>query len=635
MLNSRKELYEVAKKSCIGLMERAAKRYESGEIYVNVDHIGYECTRLEELFRPLWGSMAFFGDEDFVISIGGKKIHITDFVTKVISEGTDTESEKRFDKNVTEQNSVGFANQCITEIAAYMIAVSFAKERLWSPLSQSQKDKIAGWIHKYAMIALKKSWPNNHYWYPVFTIEILKNLGYYDPDSEQYLAYAYEELEKLYVGNGWYCDGKDFGRFDYYEAWAHHTYTLLWILIADKNSDNYSERCQKYKARTGEFLKFYSHYFDSDGGMCAYGRSLSYRFAAVSVFGLAALTGCNMDMGLAKSIILKNIGYFYEKNIPSYDGNFGCGYLYESMRFAENYASEGATTCFTEGYMCLLADENHPLWQAEEKPLRIETSDYLEECPVENLGFLLQGENSWGGVTLFNNAIHYFQGKNVGFNDMCGYYSKFCYNSRAGFAISSRDKAGFDNMISLCTDDMTMASLRGKIYTVSSAKDLLVSYHIPFSNDPETRVTTYILPLSQGYHVRVQKVELSRPYIVREGGFSIGTLDDDYTFSSGRLYYKGAVSEISVVSNCETCYELQKIHPGMHNLCPLAYYPNWRTKGELKRGEYIFATSVFFSDAKEPAERPEIKIEGSIVTVAFRGNVKKIDVSEYVKDKDN
>ena len=182
-------------------------------------------------------------------------------------------------------------------------------------------------------------------------------------------------------------------------------------------------------------------------------------------------------------------------------------------------------------------------------------------------------------------------------------------------------------MISLCTDDMTMASLRGKINTVSSSKDLLVSYHIPFSNDPQTRITTYLLPLYNGYHVRVQKVELSRPYIVREGGFSIGTLDDGYTFSAGRLSYKGAVSEISVVSNCETRYELQKIHPGMHNLCPLAYYPNWRTKSELNSGEYIFVTSVFFSDTKEPTERPEVKIEGSVVTVTFDGKVKKIEVN--------
>ena len=626
MLNSRQQLYSLAKENYISLLTRAAKRYENGEIYLTVDHIGYECTRLEELFRPLWGIAPFLRDSDFKIEVSGKKVHVSDYITKIISDGTDESSERRFDKNVAEVNVTGFANQCITEIAAYLVAVHFAKDILWTPLPKEKRDKIASWIHKYAMIALKHSWPNNHYWYPVFSIEILKSLGYYDEGAEEYLKKGYDELESLYVGSGWYCDGKDFGRFDYYEAWAHHTYTLLWILIADKNAPGYTEKCEKYRARTSEFLKLYSHYFDADGGMCAYGRSLSYRFAAVSVFGLAALTDCEIDLGLAKSIILKNISYFFEKSLPYPDGIFGCGYLYESVRFAENYASDGATTCYTEGFMCLLADESHPLWKAEAAPLHIERGDYLAECPVKSLDFLVQGEKDYGGVTLFNNALHYFQTKNSAFNDMASYYGKFCYNSRAGFAISTRDKPSFDNMISLCTDDLAMCSLRGKINTVSSSSELLVSYHIPFSNDCETRITTYTLPLSKGYHVRIQKVKLSRPYIVREGGFCIGTTTDAICYGDGTLRYGNAVSSISVLSDCETVCELQTIHPGMHNLRPLAYYPTWRTKGVLDAGEYLFVSTVFFSDGLIPENAPAVKIDGNTVSVSFEAYTKTVDV---------
>ena len=626
MLRTRKELYELAKEYYVKLLTRAAKRYENDEIYVTVDHIGYECTRLEELFRPMWGIAPFLSDRDFLITVGEKKMHVSDYITKIISEGTDPESERRFDKNVTEQTEVNFANQCITEIAAYLVAVCFAKDTLWTPLPEDKKDAIAKWIHKYALIALKDSWPNNHYWYPVFGIEILKSLGYYDEGSEEYLKKAYCELENLYVGNGWYCDGLEFGRFDYYEAWAHHAYTLLWMLIADKSSESYKERCERYKARTSEFLKLYSHYFDSDGGMCAYGRSLSYRFAAVSVFGLAALTGCDFDLGVSKSIILRNIEYFFSKSIPSESGVFGCGYLYDSTRFAENYASDGANTCYTEGFMCLLAGEDHPLWKSEARPLHIENGDYLIVCPAEVLDFLLRGENDYGGVTLFNNAIHYFQTVNYAFNDMCSYYSKFCYNSRAGFALSTRDKPSFDNMISLSTPDRSMASLRGKIYTVSSDKELLISYHIPFSNDPETKITTYLLPLSKGYHVRIHHVELARPYIVSEGGFCIGTEDDAYNYDeNGTFSYKGTVSKINVTSNVNTRFVLQKIHPGMHNLRPLAYYPTWKTD-ELPQGEYIFATTVFFSDGKEPSNTPLVHIDGKTVTVTFGDYEKTVEL---------
>lgn len=215
---------------------------------------------------------------------------------------------------------------------------------------------------------------------------------------------------------------------------------------------------------------------------------------------------------------------------------------------------------------------------------------------------------------------------NSAFNDMCGYYSKFCYNSRAGFAISTRDKAGFDNMISLATEDMLMTSLRGRVNTVYSSKELLVSYHIPFTNDPETKITTYTVPLTEGYHVRVHKVELSRPYIVREGGFTIGMTDDSYNYDGGVLTYGDTVSRVRVFSDTKTSYRLERIHPGMHNLRPHAYYPTWTTGDSLAAGTYIFATSVFFSTEKSPANHPEIEIEGTRVKIKYGNYEKELEI---------
>ena len=55
---------------------------------------------------------------------------------------------------------------------------------------------------------------------------------------------GYEVLESFYVGNGWYCDG-GFGKFDYYEAWAHHTYPLLWILLTDLSDAQNQKRAEE------------------------------------------------------------------------------------------------------------------------------------------------------------------------------------------------------------------------------------------------------------------------------------------------------------------------------------------------------------------------------------------------------
>jgi hypothetical protein len=344
----------------------------------------------------------------------------------------------------------------------------------------------------------------------------------------------------------------------------------------------------------------------------------------VSAFGLAAVAGCDIDMGLAKSIILKNIGYYFTKSIPTEDGCFPCGYLYASDRFGENYASDGATTCYTEGFMCMLADEEHPLWTSEAKPLIIENGDYTVECEAEGLDILIKAEKDFGGVTLFNNAIHYFQKTNSAFNDMAGYYGKFCYNSRAGFSISSRDKAGLDNMISLSTEDASMESLRTKIYNVSSSRDMQVSYHYPFANDRNSVIKTWVIPLAEGYHVRIHKVNIGQKYRVSEGGFCIGVTDDNIQFEGGDITYGNTVSSIEVLADVPVILGARTIHPGMHNLSPLAYYPMWSTQDLLDAGEYLFVSTVFFSTDVKPQNKPEIKVENGTVKIEFHGVVKEV-----------
>lgn len=52
------------------------------------------------------------------------------------------------------------------------------------------------------------------------------------------------------------------------------------------------------------------------------------------------------------------------------------------------------------------------------------------------------------------------------------------------------------------------------------------SRHIPFANDPSTEISTWLLPLPHGAHVRAHLVKLSQPYRVREGGFTVPMPDD-------------------------------------------------------------------------------------------------------------
>lgn len=615
MINSRKSLYETAEKMYVSLMTRTAHRYYSDEQYVISDTVGFSCTRIEEIFRPLWGIAPFLKNGDLHLAVDGKDITASEFITEVMRDGTDPDSPHRFDLNITDYNKIGFANQAITEIAAYMVTVYFAPERLWTPLSCELKDQIALWVKDWALCALRNSWPNNHYWYPIFCIEILKKLGYDCSEADADMQKGYDFLETLYVGNGWYCDGA-FGRFDYYEAWAHHTYPLLWIMLTDLSNPENKRRAETYKRRAEEFLSFFLNYFDSDGGMAAYGRSIGYRFGCVAPFGLAALTGCNISLGQAKRVILRNIDYFFSQSIPTKDGTFPCGYLYEAPGFSESYASDGAISCYSEGFLCLLADETHPLWQVKEEPLPIEKEDYLIESPLKGMQIMLAGENEKNGVSFYNNSLHYYQDEffTHRFNDMAGYYSKFVYNSRSGFGISTADNVSSDNMISLYTPDGRMVSHRRKIEENHIQDGVMISSHTPFSNDSTTVIKSFVLPLKKGWHLRVHRVKLSQPYKILEGGFSVGIRDDDFTVNNNTVLYRNLISKIIVSSDVKTSYVTRRIHPGMHLLQPQALYPTYQTD-VLNSGEYLFAVLVFFTADGKEHTAPELKIEGNRITV--------------------
>ena len=273
--------------------------------------------------------------------------------------------------------------------------------------------------------------------------------------------------------------------------------------------------------------------------------------------------------------------------------------------------------------MCLLAGEDHPLWRAEETPLYIERGDYILTSPLPDLQIAVVGENKKGGVTLFNNSIHYFQGAPARFVDMAGLYSKFAYNSRAGFALGTRDLPSFDNMISLATRDGTMVSHRGRIIDPAYDDGIFTSSHVPFANDEETKIKTWLIPLRDGYHVRIHKVKLSREYSVTEGGFSVGVWSDEYSYSDAKhaVSYGDFVSMVDTVSNIPVKYYLAETQPGMYSHKPYAVVPCYRT-ATLAAGEYVFATSVGFSTDGSLSAPPTITLGDDIVTVSF-GDIHK------------
>ena len=617
-MTDRNKLAETAKAVLLPALGLAAEKFFSGARFEITDQVGYDATVMEAALRPLWGIGPILKD-GLTLKVGGREEKAEDIIREIMLRGTDEDDPLCFSK-YAERDIVGFANKSATELAGYAVALYFARDLLWEPYTEEQKRRVGGWLSKWASCGLQKSWENNHFWFPLIVLASLERIGVPIPDVCDDVSRAFSVLDSMYISDGWYQDGV-FGRFDYYLPWSLHLYPLLWSVLANGTAHYDPTRAAEYKRRAETFIPYYLKFFDRDGSVPAMGRSLAYRFAESAVFPAAAFAGCEIPNGVCRRAMMKNVAYFTEaKSRPGL--LLKPGYLYQSSPLTDSYTSELGSLWCSKTFLALALGEDHPFWREEEKPLPSEEGAYFADAEPHGIDITVASDEK-SGVTLYNNTSSYYQGDfGHTFNDMAACYCKFVYNSRSGFGISIPDKASSDNMISLLTPEFTMSSHRRKYLDLGRDGDLLLSEHSPFENDPDTVIRTVILPLSGSLHVRAHRVTLSRPYRVREGGYSIGIDDDSYEYENGVLRYRDMISQISPVSDTEFRLRLETHTPERHIIAPQSKYPVYET-GVLPAGEYIFASAVSFSQGAE-YELPELSLKKRVLTVVWRGEERKI-----------
>ncbi len=633
MMQSRNDVKEYAFSLCRTMLERTASRYERGVSPTVIDHVGYIPTFLEEFCRPFWGMAPVISEnpEPVILSYNGKTADLAQWLSDLLFDGLDPGSENSWERYRDTGAGWGLDFQNLTELAGLLIGLYFCREKTWDRFSPRRRRLFADRIFSFCKGECERLAENNHIWFPLFCVLVLKKFGFTYPETERYLRAGLEALEALYLSDGWYSDGP-FGRFDYYEAWSLHAYPLLWCLIEDASFPGYEACRARYLERAESFLSQYVYCFDADGAFPAFGRSLPYKFAAVCVFPLAALAGCDIDYGLARRIMLKNLNYFAENMRLNDGGVLPAGYLYESPGLVENYTSDGGAYWCAKTFMCLLMEEDHPFWTARAVPAPIEKEDYLVTPKNKAVTFTLSGTKACG-VTVYNNISQYYQGGvyHNPFNDMASYYCKFAYNSRSGFALGTRDNVSFDNMISLQTPDRSMSSHRWGFADLGRRGDLLLSSHLPFSNDPGTRIETALLPLADGSHLRLHRVTLSQKYTVREGGFSIGLWSDyhaqtesgsSFCIENGTLWSRLTAAAAVPVSFYENIPQ-----PGMHILAPHACYPAYTT-ALLPPGVYYFASACRVSGEKDYI-MPRLTLLPDKLEILHHGAVKEIPFTVF------
>ena len=166
---------------------------------------------------------------------------------------------------------------------------------------------------------------------------------------------------KHYRGYGWYNDSP---AYDYYSMWAFQMYGILW---AEYYGDFFPAQAAKFREYFADLEANYPYMFARDGKMNMWGRSISYRYAAATVFPLMAFEkDQNTNWGWMRRIASSTILQFFTHPDFMQDGVPTLGFYGPFEPATQMYSCRGSVYWGGKIFLGLLVPENHPFWNEKE-----------------------------------------------------------------------------------------------------------------------------------------------------------------------------------------------------------------------------------------------------------------------------
>lgn len=263
----------------------------------------------------------------------------------------------------------GGPSQTLLELASLCISLEAAPDVLWNPLPKEEKDKLAATLLSYGE---GPSISSNWQFFNVFILSFFKQEGY--KVDEKKLVNFLTKLTELYRGEGWYNDAP---AYDYYSMWAYQSYGPFWVEFWGKkfkpsaesglDADVYQKLCTTILKNEHDLVGNYPYMFARDGRMNMWGRSICYRFAAVTP--LPILEYGNFDdvnygwmRRIASASLLQFMQHpdFLENGIPS------MGFYGPFAPCVQIYSCRGSVFWMSKAFLGLLLPEDSKYWSAVE-----------------------------------------------------------------------------------------------------------------------------------------------------------------------------------------------------------------------------------------------------------------------------
>ena len=399
---------------------------------------------------------------------------------------------------------IGDYDQRMVEMAVIGTGLCFAPGHFWNSLSPVQQENLYQWlnqINRYDM-------PKNNWRY----FRILVNIGFLKVgcavDADR-LREDLDMMESHYVGDGWYFDYPT--KRDYYTIWGFHYYSLIY---AAAMRDEDPERCKRFIERARIIAPRFACWFDREGRALPYGRSLTYRFAQGAFWAAMAFAGVTadgLDWGEMKGLLLGNLRFWLRMPIFDRGGALTVGYGYPNLCAAEGYNAPGSPYWAMKSFFVLALPEDHPFWQAAEKPYT-PPRVFLDE----QVRLLLTRDAENRQVVAYTAGNHAWEHMHEDEK-----YEKFAYSTHFAFSVTKEsttlNKGAFDSMLAVKRAGKDLWHARSGCDSFRLSED-----RITFSWSPVegVHIDTVIAPLGM-WHVRKHVIRTEYELEAAEGAFSV------------------------------------------------------------------------------------------------------------------
>lgn len=379
-------------------------------------------------------------------------------------------------------------SQPLVEAASLVIGLRLTRPWLWDRLDDATRQRTVDWLRP----ALHVEHVDNNWWlFPVLVADFLADVGAGSPRGDAVIARGLRRVESFHVGHGWYSDGPN-RSFDYYNGWAMHFYLGLrtWLFGAAPAPG------QLDRLRT--FLTGYQSFFDDEGGMVYFGRSMTYRFASVAPLWLgAALDASPSSPGRTRATASATVQRFLDRGAAR-DGLLSTGWHGHHEPTLQPYSGAASPYWAAKGFIGLALPADHPVWRDPEPDDEGGTNLVTLDAP----GFVLHGHR--GIARLVNHGSHNQSGDPL--------YERVAYSSRTG---PTAPDAPADNHFALLVDgDWTV---RGAIEPLATGPGWAASRHTP---SPGTVVDS-VSVVRDDVEVRVHRVDAPQGTPCRQTGWAV------------------------------------------------------------------------------------------------------------------